>query len=101
MWTRFEATPPMSTYLVAVTVTDFKSVDRVYKTQRGRIPIRFWAQPRHLPRVVYAADLSPKVVMFLEKHLLVPYSLTKMDYVALTGRMPFAAMENWGLVTFK
>jgi aminopeptidase N len=42
-----------------------------------------------------------KVVMFLKKHPLVPYSLTKMDYGALPGRMPFAAMENWGLVTFK
>ena len=102
-WSRFEPTPPMSTYLVAWIITDFAVTEISVKTRAGtKVPIRLWTKPSDAYRATASLDMSRRVFTALDQYFRVPYSLPKMDIVALpfeTG--DFAGMENWGLITVK
>ena len=88
----FETTPPMSTYLVAVVVSDFES--RV----NGRYSV--WSNPLVAHQLDYSLSVMAPVIDFFEKKLGHKYTLPKMDMVALPD-FTSGAMENWGLLTFR
>ena len=89
----------MSTYLVAVVLTEFDHVKTTYKSIDGRdIQIRLWTQPPKLPQLAFSMHLVPRVLAKMESYLKVPYTLPKLDLVAVPGFDNGKAMENWGLV---
>lgn len=82
----------MSTYLLAFVVSDFvnKSADR----------FSVWTQADAIRTASYALDVGPKLLTFLEGFFGIDYPLPKVDMIALPD-FTAAAMENWGLITFR
>lgn len=87
----FEETIPMSTYLVAYIVCDFKYVT---DSTEG-FDFGLWARPDVMSQVDYALHFGPKVLKFFEEYFDVPFPLPKMDMVAIPD-FGAGAMENWG-----
>lgn len=96
--TTFETTPKMSTYLLAFASGELHSVET--KTKAG-VTVRSWAsvsQPKtHLE---YSAKEAADVLDFFASYFNIPYPLKKLDQLALPD-FDSAAMENWGLVTYR
>ncbi|XP_034240272.1 thyrotropin-releasing hormone-degrading ectoenzyme-like [Thrips palmi] len=127
VWDHFHTSVPMSTYLIALAVFDFKFLqltgERV--TQHDRVPVadavtrdvsvafrnasrdssrdvttRVWARPGLLHRGEYAARIGPRVLRFFSDMFNISFPLPKQDLVA-APKLMFSAMENWGLITFR
>lgn len=94
--TVFEATPAMSTYLVAFVVSELECV----KSDVGRVPVTVWATPGNEQEGQFAADLGARTIDFFEQTFKIEYPLRKMDMVAV-HEFSAGAMENWGLVTYR
>lgn len=92
----------MSTYLLACIITEFDHVDTTYQSISGRnVTVRMWAQSHKLSSLDFAIDLVPKVLPMLERYIGVPYSLPKLDFIAIPGYDDGKAMENWGLIVHR
>ncbi|KAL6621949.1 peptidase family M1-domain-containing protein [Neocallimastix sp. 'constans'] len=91
----FENSVKMSTYLVAFVVSDFKCVSDKYNS----IDINVYSRPDQIENTKYALDITIKILKFYENLYRIPYSLPKLDLIAIP-KFSFGAMENWGLITF-
>lgn len=84
----------MSTYLVALVISDFASLkdnDEIYGV---------WARKAAINHGKYALDVMEQLVNYYGNTLDIPYQLPKLDMVALPDFVS-GAMENWGLLTYK
>ncbi|XP_022215268.2 aminopeptidase N-like [Drosophila obscura] len=101
VWTEFEESVPMPTYLVAFSVNDFEHTTTV-KSDSG-LEFRSWA--RHganstpLAAMIHGNVVGFKVLQILEKLFGINYALPKMDQMAVPNYT--GAMEHWGLVTYQ
>ncbi len=96
--TTFEATPRMSSYLLAFVVGDLHK--KTALTKNG-VEVNVWAttaQPAD--SLDYGLDVAVKSIEFFEDYFGVPYPLPKADHVALPD-FSSGAMENWGLITYR
>uniref|UniRef100_A0A671SQL1 Aminopeptidase n=1 Tax=Sinocyclocheilus anshuiensis TaxID=1608454 RepID=A0A671SQL1_9TELE len=95
--TTFEPTKNMSSYLLALVVSDYTNV-----TSANDTLIRIWARKKAIEdgHGDYALNITGPILKFFEKYYSVPYPLSKSDQIALPD-FYFGAMENWGLVTYK
>ncbi|XP_061495710.1 thyrotropin-releasing hormone-degrading ectoenzyme isoform X2 [Rhineura floridana] len=94
----FSQTPLMSTYYLAWAVCNFTYRET---TTKNGIVIRLYARPDAIRRGTgdYALNITRRLVEFYEDYFRVPYSLPKLDLLAVP-KHPYAAMENWGLSVF-
>lgn len=92
MWDHYERSVPMSTYLVAFIVSDFKML----KSESGNF--RVWARSEAIEQARYTLDIGPKILNYYENYFKIKFPLPKMDSVALPD-FSAGAMENWGLIT--
>lgn len=86
----------MSTYLVAIVVSDFKYTSR----EVNGIEYRVFARPDAINQTKYALSTMDIFVQFFEEKFKQEYQIPKLDMVALPD-FPSGAMENWGLLTYK
>lgn len=94
---KFNKTPRMSTYLLAVIVGELKSVT----SNEFRLPISVWMTPDQKDSDAdYSLGVAAKTLAFYEKAFQAPYPLPKMDMVGIPD-FAAGAMENWGLVTYR
>ncbi|KAJ7748797.1 leucyl aminopeptidase [Mycena maculata] len=93
--TRFEETPPMSSYLVAFANGPFEHLETaVVMPLSGRtVPLRIYATPDNIHQVGFCLDVTAKVLPLYETIFNIEYPLPKLDTLAVS------AMENWGLIT--
>lgn len=101
-WSTFHTTPAMPTYLMAVVVTELDHLETSYQSIDGRnVSIRIWTHSHKFDRLDFAVSMVPKVIRAFEEYLNVPYSLPKLDMIAIPGFEATRAMENWGLVVHR
>jgi len=96
--TVFDTSPKMSTYLLAFVLGEMHS--KTGTTKNG-VSISIWAtvaQPKE--RFDFALDTAIKAIDYFEDYFKIPYPLPKYDQVAVPD-FSSAAMENWGLVTYR
>ncbi|XP_012284370.1 puromycin-sensitive aminopeptidase [Orussus abietinus] len=93
----FERTPIMSTYLVAVVIGEFDSVEG--KTSDG-VLVRVYTPTSKKEQGSFALEVTTKVLPFYKSYFGIAYPLPKIDLVAISD-FSSGAMENWGLVTFR
>ncbi|CAG9538429.1 unnamed protein product [Cercopithifilaria johnstoni] len=91
--TDFEVTPIMSTYLLAIAVSDF-----VFKFRHcGKIEIRVWCQSAVVHDIDYALNIACRLLIYYENFFSIPYPLKKLD-IFTAPELRVLAMENWGLI---
>uniref|UniRef100_H2YKR7 Aminopeptidase n=1 Tax=Ciona savignyi TaxID=51511 RepID=H2YKR7_CIOSA len=97
--TTFDTTYVMSTYLLAVTVSDF-----LYEpaTSTAGVQTYIYARPETIKNNegVFAAEVTPALLDTIATHYDIPYTLPKSDQMAVAD-FGAGAMENWGLVLYR
>ncbi|XP_057691884.1 aminopeptidase N [Corythoichthys intestinalis] len=96
--TSFESTEKMSTYLLAIVISDYTYLSATL----GDISIRIWARKKAIEQGQgnYALIVTGPVLDFLQRYYNNSYPLRKLDQIALPD-FYYGAMENWGLVTYR
>ncbi|XP_047084021.1 aminopeptidase M1-C-like [Lolium rigidum] len=94
---RYEESPLMSTYLVAIVVGLFEYVEGV--TSQGT-RVRVYTQVGKSSQGRFALDVGVKSLDLYKDYFDTPYPLPKLDMVAIPD-FSAGAMENYGLVTFQ
>ncbi|XP_014280242.1 aminopeptidase N isoform X2 [Halyomorpha halys] len=98
MWSHFEDSVPMSTYLVAYLVSEFEFKEA--PARHNNVTFRIWSRKDALSQTEFAQDVGPKVLEYYETYFDEKYPLPKQDMAAIPD-FSAGAMENWGLVTYR
>uniref|UniRef100_A0AAY4B2B0 Aminopeptidase n=1 Tax=Denticeps clupeoides TaxID=299321 RepID=A0AAY4B2B0_9TELE len=104
--TPFATTSKMSTYILAITVSDFTSqgllVNTVMHVLIYFFCLKVWARPDAVDakHTDYAATITVPILEYYEEEFGIKYPLNKLDEIALPDLGP-GAMENWGLITYR
>lgn len=120
MWDEYRESMRMSTYLLAFVVMDFENI--------SADNFQVWTRADAIGSAKYALSIGPKILKFYEIFFNIPYPLPKVDMISLPDftaggnfnctfcqirlydKLIFfnfifhtmaAAMENWGLITFR
>ncbi|XP_060526993.1 uncharacterized protein LOC132702418 [Cylas formicarius] len=99
---KFDTTPPMSTYLVAIVVSDFTCTSGE-NVEGGLVPYRICSTNDTVEDRTFSVDIGPPLLRSLNSFTDYNYSLMgfpKMDQIAIPD-FAAGAMENWGLVTYR
>jgi aminopeptidase N len=95
--TKFEATPHMSTYLLAFVYGDMGYIEA--KTKNGTV-VRTYATKDNVAFTDFSLEVAVKCLDFYEDYFGIAYPLEKCDFIALPD-FSSGAMENWGCITFR
>jgi aminopeptidase N len=93
----FYDSPLMSTYLLAFVIGKFNKLES--KCRDGTV-IRAWVTGRQTKQTEFCLDVAKKTLEYFVDYFKYPYPLPKLDFVAVAD-FGAAAMENWGLITFR
>ncbi|XP_073947125.1 puromycin-sensitive aminopeptidase [Choristoneura fumiferana] len=96
-YVRFDTTPIMSTYLVAVVVGEY---DYVEKTSRDGVLVRVYTPVGKSKQGMFALEVAARVLPYYKEYFDIAYPLPKIDLIAIAD-FSAGAMENWGLVTYR
>lgn len=93
---RFATTPRMSSYLVALTIGDFRCLTDV----AGGIPVRICGTPEMVPMGQFAMDATKFILPWFNEYYGIRYPFGKLDQ---TGVADFraGAMENAGSILYR
>lgn len=94
---RFDTTPIMSTYLVAVVVGEY---DYVEKHSHDGILVRVYTPVGKSKQGLFALEVAARVLPYYKEYFNIAYPLPKIDLIAIAD-FSAGAMENWGLVTYR
>ncbi|XP_046484591.1 puromycin-sensitive aminopeptidase isoform X1 [Neodiprion pinetum] len=94
---KFDRTPIMSTYLVAVVVGEYDYVEG--KSSDG-VLVRVYTPKGKKEQGEFALEVATKVLPYYNTYFGIAYPLPKMDLIAIAD-FSAGAMENWGLVTYR
>ena len=102
--TAFNKTVVMSTYLIAMAVTDFAHREEITTctTSGGysaNITTRVWAPTGQYNATIIPARIAAAQIAYYCQYFDVPYPLPKEDHI-LAPSWVGGAMENWGLITY-
>ena len=92
----FSTSPKMSSYLVAVIVGDFESIEG----QSDGIPIRVWTSPGKKELGRFALAAAEFNLHYYDNYFGIKYPYGKLDLVGLAD-FSAGAMENTGCITFR
>ncbi|XP_025997141.2 aminopeptidase N [Solenopsis invicta] len=93
LWTYFETTPIMSTYLLGFVIADYGYVSNL----DGNVKI--WGPKHLLSHATYSLDIVEKAKQELEKFTNSTVPVPKMDHVAIP-HYGSRVTENWGMMLY-
>ncbi|KAJ7328905.1 leucyl aminopeptidase [Mycena albidolilacea] len=98
--TKFQETPPISSYLVAFANGPFAHLEtKVVMPLSGRtVALRVYATPDIVHQGEFCLEVTAKVLPLYETIFDIEYPLPKLDVLAAND-FDMGAMENWGLIT--
>ena len=91
---KFETSPKMSTYLVAIVVGEYEYVEDF----QGDVKVRVYTPLGKTEQGTFALESSKRAIQFYNDFFGVHYPLKKYDCIAIAD-FQCGAMENWGLIT--
>lgn len=94
---RFDRTPVMSTYLLAMIVGDLEYTETFTNNQTR---IRVYSVQDKSSQGAFALETARRVLEFYNEYFRINYPLPKLDMIAIPD-FAAGAMENWGLVTYR
>ncbi|HEU0204243.1 MAG TPA: M1 family metallopeptidase [Burkholderiaceae bacterium] len=92
---RFERTPSMPTYLVALAVGEFDVLEGRFEN----VPLRIFTARGRREEARYALEVTQRVLGYFRDYFGVPYALPKLDQLAIPG-VRNGAMEDWGAISY-
>jgi len=92
---RFQPTPPMPSYLLAVSVGHYDALTG----RAAGVPLRILTAPGKRAQASYAMRVTRQVVPFYNTYFGIPYALPKLDQLAVPS-VRQGAMEDWGLISY-
>src|SRR4029077_10941590 len=92
----FTTTAKMSSYLVALAVGHFESVEG----EADGIPIRVWGPPGTKQNDGYALEVSEWCMKYFNQYFGIQYPFEKLDMIGLPD-FSAGAMENTGFITYR
>ncbi|KAB2967128.1 MAG: M1 family peptidase, partial [Thermoanaerobaculia bacterium] len=95
----FAETPPLPSYLVALGVGPFVSVE-AGTWGRARTPVRIVVPRGREGRAGFAAEVTGDLLARLEDYFEIPHPFAKLDNLVIPQTVAFSAMENPGLITY-
>jgi len=99
---QFQPTPPLPTYLIALAVGPLDVVDgkpiAARAVSRAPITLRAVATRGQGPKLAYALEHTPEIVLALEDYFRIPFPYPKLDMIASPTHL--GAMENAGAIIF-
>jgi aminopeptidase N len=93
---KFATSPKMSSYLVAVAVGEFESI----QGEADGIPIRVWGTPGKKELGRFALESAEFTMHFYNQYFGIKYPYGKLDLIGLPD-FAAGAMENTGCITFR
>ncbi|XP_011304326.1 aminopeptidase N-like [Fopius arisanus] len=93
IWTTFQRSPMMSTYLVVFVLAEFES----RSNDNGNLAL--WGPPEKLHYAAAVVDVIPEIMRTLESYTGLAYNLPRLDGV-IFNTYPSLAMEHWGLISY-
>ncbi|EFN87058.1 aminopeptidase N [Harpegnathos saltator] len=93
IWTHFDTTPIMSTYLVAFVVSDYIRIPNADGT------VNMWSRSELAPYSTWAQQIAQRSGELLTQYTNSTDKMPKMDHVA-SPEFSAGAMENWGLIIY-
>ncbi|KAI8998411.1 peptidase family M1-domain-containing protein [Gaertneriomyces semiglobifer] len=101
---KFNTTPIMSTYLLAMAVGDLEyietSANPTAPSDAKPLTVRVYTLKGHKEQGRFALDVCARTLEFFSEYFDIAYPLPKMDLIAIPD-FSAGAMENWGLVTYR
>ncbi|XP_024945954.1 uncharacterized protein LOC107272872 [Cephus cinctus] len=94
IWTTFQQTPPISTYLLAFVVSDFTSTTNVNSN------FSIWSRSAAASARNFSFVYGEKQYLALQDYLGVSDPIPKIDQFAIPD-FSAGAMENWGIITYR
>ncbi|KAK6630961.1 hypothetical protein RUM44_003133 [Polyplax serrata] len=94
---KFDTTPIMSTYLVAVVVGEYDFIEDISK---DGVLVRVYTPVGKKEQGRFALEVATKVLPYYKEYFNIAYPLPKIDLIAIAD-FSAGAMENWGLVTYR
>lgn len=99
---RFQPTLPLPTELIALAVGPLDIVEgkpiAASTVDRAPIPLRIVATRGQGPKLAYALEHTPEIVLALEDYFRIPFPYPKLDMIA--SPIHSGAMENAGAIIF-
>ncbi len=92
----FATTPKMSSYLVAMVVGQFESIEG----SADGIPIRVFTTPGRKHLAAFALESTENILRYYNKYFTIKYPYSKLDLIALPD-FAAGAMENTACITFR
>lgn len=93
----FKDSKAMSTYLVALVVSDYT---RVQDISKSGVVLSVYTPPKMIKQAEFALGVATRLFDFFQYFFGVSYPLPKLDLIAVPDFAP-GAMENWGLALFR
>ena len=93
---KFATSPKMSSYLVAIAVGEFESVEG----EADGIPIRIWGTPGKKELGRFALESAKFTMHYYNQYFGIKYPFEKLDLIGLPD-FAAGAMENTGCITFR
>ena len=93
---RFATTPKMSSYLAALVIGKFESIEG----SADGIPIRVWGTPGKKEMGKFALESAEHILTYYDKYFGIKYPYGKLDLIGLPD-FSAGAMENTGCITFR
>ena len=93
---RFDLTPPMPTYLLALFAGEFEKLE----DEVDGVKLGIFTTPGKKEQARYAMEITKEIVKDFTEYFGVKYPLPKLDQIALpnTGA---GGMENWGAIVYR
>lgn len=86
IWDIFKPSPNMSSYLVAVVVTELAFKETSYLSIDGRnVSIRLWTHQHQFDQLNFGISLVPTTLTAFENYLKIPFSLPQLDIIAVSN----------------
>ncbi len=92
---RFERTPAMPSYLVALAVGHFDALPG----RAAGVPLRILTVPGRQAQGAYALQVTQQLLPYYTQYFGQPFALPKLDQLAVPSTRN-GAMEDWGLISY-
>ncbi|KAK1121271.1 hypothetical protein K0M31_010578 [Melipona bicolor] len=104
VWDHFEKTPQISTYQLALIVSDFQSISptqEINEMDGRKLKINVWGRKEYLDSLSDVPDKVVRIINYLQDYFNSSIVLPKLDLVAVPSYGATKASDSWGLMFFK